>query len=83
MNSFFYLCLGAPEAPSVVRLSVSSSTSLTVSFQEPPCFNTSVVTKYRGIEFAQPGVILSPANALSFCQNLIIYDLKNFSKVLQ
>uniref|UniRef100_H3CD40 Ankyrin repeat and fibronectin type III domain containing 1 n=1 Tax=Tetraodon nigroviridis TaxID=99883 RepID=H3CD40_TETNG len=37
----------APEAPSVVRLSVSSSTTLTVSFQEPPCINASVVTKYR------------------------------------
>lgn len=37
----------------MVRLSVSSSTTLTVSFQEPQCFNSSVVTKYKGIEFAQ------------------------------
>ncbi|XP_029707285.1 ankyrin repeat and fibronectin type-III domain-containing protein 1 isoform X2 [Takifugu rubripes] len=37
----------APEAPSMVRLSVSSSTTLTVSFQEPQCFNSSVITKYK------------------------------------
>uniref|UniRef100_A0A3Q3JHZ2 Fibronectin type-III domain-containing protein n=1 Tax=Monopterus albus TaxID=43700 RepID=A0A3Q3JHZ2_MONAL len=37
----------APEAPSVVRLSVSSSTTLTVTFQEPQCLNNTVVTKYR------------------------------------
>ncbi|XP_054860667.1 uncharacterized protein ankfn1 isoform X1 [Amphiprion ocellaris] len=37
----------APEAPSLVRLSVSSSTTLTVTFQEPQCLNSTVVTKYR------------------------------------
>ncbi|XP_034415260.1 ankyrin repeat and fibronectin type-III domain-containing protein 1 [Cyclopterus lumpus] len=37
----------APEAPSMVCLSVSSSTTLTVSFQEPQCLNSTVVTKYR------------------------------------
>ncbi|KAM4624540.1 ankyrin repeat and fibronectin type-III domain-containing protein 1 [Polymixia lowei] len=37
----------APEAPSMVRLSVSSSTSLIVTFQEPHCLNSTVVTKYR------------------------------------
>ncbi|XP_029933769.1 ankyrin repeat and fibronectin type-III domain-containing protein 1 isoform X4 [Myripristis murdjan] len=37
----------APEAPSMVRLSVSSSTSLSVTFQEPQCLNSTVVTKYR------------------------------------
>ncbi|XP_073345169.1 ankyrin repeat and fibronectin type-III domain-containing protein 1 isoform X2 [Pagrus major] len=36
-----------PEAPSMVRLSVSSSTTLTVTFQEPQCLNSTVVTKYR------------------------------------
>ncbi|CAN9508840.1 unnamed protein product [Ophioblennius macclurei] len=36
-----------PEAPSMVRLSVSSSSSLTVTFQEPQCLNSTVVTKYR------------------------------------
>lgn len=41
-------CSGAPEAPSMVRLSVSSSSTLTVSFQEPQCFNATVVTKYKG-----------------------------------
>ncbi|XP_029978047.1 ankyrin repeat and fibronectin type-III domain-containing protein 1 [Sphaeramia orbicularis] len=37
----------APEAPSMVRLSVSSSSSLTVTFQEPSCLNSTVVTKYK------------------------------------
>ncbi|KAK9530926.1 hypothetical protein VZT92_012399 [Zoarces viviparus] len=37
----------APETPSVVRLSVSSSSSLSISFQEPQCLNSTVVTKYR------------------------------------
>ncbi|MEQ2291722.1 Ankyrin-repeat and fibronectin type III domain-containing 1, partial [Ameca splendens] len=37
-----------PEAPTMVRLSVSSSTTLTVIFQEPQCLNSTVVTKYRG-----------------------------------
>uniref|UniRef100_A0AAQ4PQ89 Ankyrin repeat and fibronectin type III domain containing 1a n=1 Tax=Gasterosteus aculeatus aculeatus TaxID=481459 RepID=A0AAQ4PQ89_GASAC len=37
----------APETPSMVRLSISSSTSLTVNFQEPLSLNSTVVTKYR------------------------------------
>ncbi|KAL2101760.1 hypothetical protein ACEWY4_003521 [Coilia grayii] len=37
----------APEAPSEVRLSVTSNTSLTVTFQEPSSVNSAVVTKYR------------------------------------
>lgn len=41
-------CSGAPEAPSMVRLSVSSSSTLTVIFQEPQCLNSTVVTRYRG-----------------------------------
>ncbi|XP_068610883.1 ankyrin repeat and fibronectin type-III domain-containing protein 1 [Brachionichthys hirsutus] len=36
-----------PEAPSSVRLSVSSSSTLTVTFQEPQGLNATVVTKYR------------------------------------
>lgn len=32
----------------MVRLSVSSSSSLTVTFQEPQCLNSTVVTRYRG-----------------------------------
>ncbi|XP_034721588.1 ankyrin repeat and fibronectin type-III domain-containing protein 1-like, partial [Etheostoma cragini] len=36
-----------PEAPSMVRLSVSSSTALSVAFQEPTSLNSTVVTKYR------------------------------------
>ncbi|XP_041076300.1 ankyrin repeat and fibronectin type-III domain-containing protein 1 isoform X2 [Polyodon spathula] len=37
----------APETPSSVRLSVTSSTSLTVTFQEPLSVNSAVVTRYR------------------------------------
>ncbi|KAL4648135.1 ankyrin repeat and fibronectin type-III domain-containing protein 1 isoform X1 [Arapaima gigas] len=36
-----------PEAPANVRLSVTSSTSLTVTYQEPLSVNSAVVTKYR------------------------------------
>ncbi|XP_026079062.1 ankyrin repeat and fibronectin type-III domain-containing protein 1-like [Carassius auratus] len=36
-----------PEAPLMVRLSVTGSTSLTVSFQEPASMNSAVVTKYK------------------------------------
>ncbi|KAA0705062.1 Ankyrin repeat and fibronectin type-III domain-containing protein 1 [Triplophysa tibetana] len=35
------------EPPSAVHLSVSSSTSLRVHFQEPLCHNSAVITKYR------------------------------------
>ncbi|XP_063044914.1 ankyrin repeat and fibronectin type-III domain-containing protein 1 [Engraulis encrasicolus] len=37
----------APDAPVDVRLSVTSSSSLTVTFQEPSGLNSAVVTKYR------------------------------------
>ncbi|MGH0162194.1 UNVERIFIED_CONTAM: hypothetical protein FKN15_042431 [Acipenser sinensis] len=37
----------APEKPSSVRLTVTSSTSLTVTFQEPLSVNSAVVTRYR------------------------------------
>ncbi|KAK1881147.1 Ankyrin repeat and fibronectin type-III domain containing protein 1 [Dissostichus eleginoides] len=43
-----FLHARAPEAPSVVRLSVSSSSSLSVNFQEPQSLNSTVITKYRG-----------------------------------
>ncbi|XP_018616903.1 ankyrin repeat and fibronectin type-III domain-containing protein 1 isoform X2 [Scleropages formosus] len=36
-----------PEAPANVRLSVTSSTSLTITYQEPLSVNSAVVTKYR------------------------------------
>ncbi|XP_019899593.2 ankyrin repeat and fibronectin type-III domain-containing protein 1 isoform X2 [Esox lucius] len=36
-----------PEAPSAVCLTVASSSSLTVTFQEPHFLNSAVVTKYR------------------------------------
>ncbi|XP_052333708.1 ankyrin repeat and fibronectin type-III domain-containing protein 1-like [Oncorhynchus keta] len=36
-----------PEPLSAVRLSVTSSSSLTVTFQEPRCLNSAVITKYR------------------------------------
>ncbi|KAL0984354.1 hypothetical protein UPYG_G00140370 [Umbra pygmaea] len=38
---------GPPDAPSSVRLSVSSSSSLRVDFQEPLSVNSAVVTKYK------------------------------------
>ncbi|KAA8581665.1 hypothetical protein FQN60_003246 [Etheostoma spectabile] len=47
-----------PDAPSVVRLSVSSSTSLRVDFQEPLCVNSAVVTKYKVSWSSAP--LLSP-----------------------
>ncbi|XP_061561556.1 ankyrin repeat and fibronectin type-III domain-containing protein 1 isoform X2 [Phycodurus eques] len=37
----------SPEAPARVRLSVSSSSSLSVAFQEPRGLDSTVVTKYR------------------------------------
>ncbi|KAK3559518.1 hypothetical protein QTP86_013702 [Hemibagrus guttatus] len=36
-----------PEPPTAVRLTVSSSTSLTVTFQEPSSINSAVVTRYK------------------------------------
>ncbi|XP_017339694.1 ankyrin repeat and fibronectin type-III domain-containing protein 1 isoform X2 [Ictalurus punctatus] len=36
-----------PETPTAVRLTVSSSTSLTVTFQEPASINSAVVTRYK------------------------------------
>ncbi|XP_043082106.1 ankyrin repeat and fibronectin type-III domain-containing protein 1 [Puntigrus tetrazona] len=42
-----YTHASPPEPPSVVHLSVSSSTSLRVYFQEPLCHNSAVITKYR------------------------------------
>ncbi|XP_056627412.1 ankyrin repeat and fibronectin type-III domain-containing protein 1 isoform X2 [Triplophysa dalaica] len=36
-----------PETPSAVRLSVTGSISLTVTFQEPASMNSAVVTKYK------------------------------------
>ncbi|XP_077482639.1 ankyrin repeat and fibronectin type-III domain-containing protein 1 isoform X1 [Stigmatopora argus] len=36
-----------PNTPSAAHLSVSSSTSLTIDFQEPQCVNSAVVTKYK------------------------------------
>uniref|UniRef100_H3D5I0 Fibronectin type-III domain-containing protein n=1 Tax=Tetraodon nigroviridis TaxID=99883 RepID=H3D5I0_TETNG len=38
-----------PEAPGAVYLSVSSSTSLSVDFQEPLSVNSAVVTKYKAV----------------------------------
>lgn len=46
--SDFVVFSGPPEPPSDVHLSVSSSTSLRVYFQEPLCHNSAVITKYRG-----------------------------------
>lgn len=44
----------------MVRLSVSSSSTLTVTFQEPQCLNSTVVTKYRGEHtHTRAGLLLS------------------------
>lgn len=43
-----FACPDPPEAPSAAYLSVSSSTSLRVDFQEPLSVNSAVVTKYKG-----------------------------------
>ncbi|KAJ8363726.1 hypothetical protein SKAU_G00125570 [Synaphobranchus kaupii] len=44
-----------PEAPASVRLSVTSSTSLTVTLQEPHSVNSAVVTKYKGMRAERLG----------------------------
>ncbi|XP_038633833.1 ankyrin repeat and fibronectin type-III domain-containing protein 1-like [Scyliorhinus canicula] len=36
-----------PASPTNVSLTVTSSTSLTVTFQEPPCVNSGLVTRYK------------------------------------
>lgn len=60
-------CSGAPEAPTMVRLSVSSSTTLTVSFQEPQSLNSTVVTKYRGEVQRVPLWLRLPLTPLRAC----------------
>ncbi|XP_046888294.1 ankyrin repeat and fibronectin type-III domain-containing protein 1 [Hypomesus transpacificus] len=45
---------GPPEAPSSVRLSVSSSTSLRVDYLEPLSVNSAVVTKYKVVWSVSP-----------------------------
>lgn len=51
---------GAPEVPANACLMVTSSTSLTVSFQEPLSVNAAVVTRYKGTELS----IFSPCSFL-------------------
>ncbi|XP_028991252.1 ankyrin repeat and fibronectin type-III domain-containing protein 1 isoform X2 [Betta splendens] len=53
-----------PDAPSAVRLSVSSSTSLRVDFQEPLCVNSAVVTKYKVSWSCSPSFIPLAGEAL-------------------
>ena len=66
-------CTGAPEAPSLVRLNVSSSTSLTVTFQEPQCLNSTVVTKYRGTDTHR-----GPRRHSLLCTNLAAFPRSPF-----
>ncbi|KAF7709060.1 hypothetical protein HF521_018117 [Silurus meridionalis] len=42
-----YTHASPPDPPSCVHLSVSSSSSLKVNFQEPLCLNAAIITKYR------------------------------------
>ncbi|XP_053709169.1 ankyrin repeat and fibronectin type-III domain-containing protein 1 isoform X1 [Synchiropus splendidus] len=47
MRAALRLIPGPPDPPTMVRLSVSSSTSLTISFHEPQGLNSGVITKFR------------------------------------
>lgn len=47
-NLSFLSIPGAPEVPTNACLMVTSSTALTVTFQEPLSVNAAVVTKYKG-----------------------------------
>lgn len=40
--------LELPDTPGAARLSVGGGGSLTLDFQEPPCADSAVVTKYKG-----------------------------------
>lgn len=52
----------------MVRLSVSSSSTLTVTFQEPQCLNSTVVTKYRGTQRRPMEASLDPLH--ESCENV-------------
>ncbi|KAM9488692.1 ankyrin repeat and fibronectin type-III domain-containing protein 1 isoform 1-T1 [Clarias gariepinus] len=49
-----YTHASAPDPPSCVRLSVSSSSSVKVNFQEPLCLNAAIITKYRVVWSSSP-----------------------------
>ncbi|KAF5889587.1 ankyrin repeat and fibronectin type-III domain-containing protein 1-like isoform X1 [Clarias magur] len=49
-----YTHASAPDPPSCVRLSVSSSSSVKVHFQEPLCLNAAIITKYRVVWSSSP-----------------------------
>ncbi|XP_076842957.1 ankyrin repeat and fibronectin type-III domain-containing protein 1 isoform X2 [Brachyhypopomus gauderio] len=49
-----YTHASPPDPPSSVSLYVTSSSSLTVRFQEPLCLNAAVVTKYRVVWSSSP-----------------------------
>ncbi|XP_053493927.1 ankyrin repeat and fibronectin type-III domain-containing protein 1 isoform X3 [Ictalurus furcatus] len=49
-----YTHASPPDPPSCVRLSVSSSSSLKVNFQEPLCLNAAIITKYRVVWSSSP-----------------------------
>ncbi|KAM9296333.1 ankyrin repeat and fibronectin type-III domain-containing protein 1 [Gastrophryne carolinensis] len=58
----------APEAPTNVCLTITSSTSLTVTFQEPLSVNSAVVTKYK-VEWS-PSLDFSPLAGEIIVDNL-------------
>ncbi|XP_058255126.1 ankyrin repeat and fibronectin type-III domain-containing protein 1 isoform X1 [Hemibagrus wyckioides] len=49
-----YTHTSPPDPPSCVRLSISSSSSLKVNFQEPLCLNAAIITKYRVVWSSSP-----------------------------
>lgn len=66
-----FLFSGSPDCPSNVTLSVSSSSSLLVHFDEPLNHNGAVVTSYKG-QYIK--------NTLLFCCNIIT---ANFHSILR
>ncbi|XP_027009904.2 ankyrin repeat and fibronectin type-III domain-containing protein 1 isoform X3 [Tachysurus fulvidraco] len=53
-----YTHTSPPDPPSCVRLSISSSSSLKVNFQEPLCLNAAIITKYRVVWSSSPNFTL-------------------------
>ncbi|MGH0153659.1 UNVERIFIED_CONTAM: hypothetical protein FKN15_025448 [Acipenser sinensis] len=70
----------APEKPSSVRLTVTSSTSLTVTFQEPLSVNSAVVTRYRESSKSQ-----NPSRKQSVSRSLkhLFHSSNKFVKTLK
>ncbi|XP_067291110.1 ankyrin repeat and fibronectin type-III domain-containing protein 1 isoform X2 [Pseudorasbora parva] len=70
-----YTHASPPEPPSDVHLSVSSSTSLRVYFQEPLCHNSAVITKYRVSWSSVPSFIPSLGETVIEDVTQLQYDI--------